>query len=501
MPCGSILAALIGGNTVILKPAPETVLTAWVLVNCLWRAGIPKDVLQFVPCPDNEIGRSLVTDDRIGAVILTGAYETARMFLDWKPSLRLFAETSGKNSLIITAAADPDQAIKDLVKSAFGHAGQKCSAASLAIVEAEVYDSPGFRRQLKDAAQSLRVSGPWNLDAIVTPIIREAGESLHRALTTLDPGEEWLLEPKMIDGNPCLWSPGIKLGVKPDSWYRRTECFGPVLGQCGLTGGIHTLDDREIAVWREQVEVGNAYINRPITGAIVQRQPFGGWKRSCFGPGAKAGGPNYCQLFGTWTNVGLPHERAEPTAHSIDLLMKLVALLPESRDRLVAAAGSDAFWNEREFSIEHDPSGLRFESNVFRYRRFSRAILRAEESTSDDDLARLMLVAKSMGTAASLSLESPRKWLTGLGFECVIESSGALEARLPALAEHFGLVRAPRAEIALKSAAIAAGLRWADGPVLTNARLEWPAWLREQSLSETRHRYGNLLPKPSELDT
>ena len=105
-----------------------------------------------------------------------------------------------------------------------------------------------------------------------------------------------------------------------------------------------------------------------------------------------------------------------------------------------------------------------------------------------------------MGVAVFLSLESPRKWLTGLGFECVIESSEALAARLPALAEHFGLVRAPGAESSLKSAAIAAGLRWADGPVLTNARLEWPAWLREQSISETRHRYGNLLPKPSELD-
>ncbi len=516
IPCGSILAALIGGNTVILKPAPETVLTAWVLVNCLWRAGIPKDVLQFVPCPDNEIGRSLVTDDRIGAVILTGAYETARMFLDWKPSLRLFAETSGKNSLIITAAADPDQAIKDLVKSAFGHAGQKCSAASLAIVEAEVYDSPGFRRQLKDAAQSLRVSGPWNLDAIVTPIIREAGESLHRALTTLDPGEEWLLVPKMIDGNPCLWSPGIKLGVKPDSWYRRTECFGPVLGlvkandfqhalriqndsQFGLTGGIHSLDDREIALWRERVEVGNAYINRPITGAIVQRQPFGGWKRSCFGPGAKAGGPNYCQLFGTWTNVGLPVERAEPSEPSLALLMKLVAVLPESRDHLVAAAGSDAFWNKKEFSLEHDPSGLRFESNVFRYRRFSRAIVRAEDSTSDGDLARLLLVAKTMGVAVSLSLESPRKWLSGLDFESVIESTKALAARLPAVADHFGLVRAPGAGTALKSASIATGLRWADGPVLMSARLEWPAWLREQSISESCHRYGNLLPKPLEL--
>ena len=134
IPCGGILAALAAGNTVILKPAPETVLTAWVMVNSLWDAGVPHEVLQFLACPDNEVGRSLVTDPRTGAVVLTGAYETARMFLSWKPELRLYAETSGKNALVITAAADPDLAVKDLVKSAFGHSGQKCSAASMAIV-------------------------------------------------------------------------------------------------------------------------------------------------------------------------------------------------------------------------------------------------------------------------------------------------------------------------------------------------------------------------------
>ena len=123
-------------------------------------------------------------------------------------------------------------------------------------------------------------------------------------MTQLDEGESWLLEPKMIDDNPCLWSPGIRLGVQPGSWYHQNECFGPVLGMIrvsnldeairiqnssrfGLTGGIHSLDPEEIADWRERVEVGNAYINRGTTGAIVQRQPFGGWKDSSVGPGGR----------------------------------------------------------------------------------------------------------------------------------------------------------------------------------------------------------------------
>lgn len=132
--------------------------------------------------------------------------------------------------MIITATADPDQAVKDLVKSAFGHSGQKCSAASVAIVEASVYDNPAFLRQLKDAAASLKVGGSWEVNSVVTPLIREPEGNLLRALTQLEPGEEWLLKPEPSEDNPCLWSPGIRLGVKPGSWFHQTECFGPVLG-------------------------------------------------------------------------------------------------------------------------------------------------------------------------------------------------------------------------------------------------------------------------------
>jgi RHH-type transcriptional regulator, proline utilization regulon repressor / proline dehydrogenase / delta 1-pyrroline-5-carboxylate dehydrogenase len=512
IPCGGVLAALAAGNTVILKPASATALTGWILARCLWAAGIPREVLQFFTCP-GQVGRALLTDPRTGGVVLTGAYETARMFLDWQPEMRLFAETSGKNALIITAAADPDQAVKDLVKSAFGHSGQKCSAASLAIVEAEVYDDPGFRRQLRDAAASLKVGTPWEFDSIVTPCTVPPGEDLMRGLTQLDAGEEWLLEPQMIDGNPQLWSPGIRLGVTPDSWYRRTECFGPVLGlvrardldeairiqnasEFGLTGGIHSLDDREIETWRESVEVGNAYINRPITGAIVRRQPFGGWKRSCFGPGAKAGGPNYVAQFGTWENIAPPALRLLPAGKAAVLLDKLKQLLPDHAGILAAAAENDAYWDKHEFSLEHDPTAMRCESNHFRYRRFKNALIRATAEVSDAELARLLLAATTIGTPFTLSLDELRPWLAELGISPDIEDDTTLAVRFPSIAADFGLVRAPHGDVALKQAVIAAGQRWADGPVIWNARIEWPAWLREQAVSRTLHRYGNLIPPP-----
>jgi RHH-type proline utilization regulon transcriptional repressor/proline dehydrogenase/delta 1-pyrroline-5-carboxylate dehydrogenase len=438
------------------------------------------------------------------------------MFLGWKPELRLFAETSGKNALIITAAADPDQAVKDLVKSAFGHSGQKCSAASLAIVEAEVYDNPAFLRQLRDAAASLTVGAPWNYDSIVTPTVVEPGETLLRGLTQIDPGETWLLEPRMIDANPSLWSPGIRLGVKPDSWYRSNECFGPVLGliraenlqhairiqnasSFGLTGGIHSLDPAEISEWRNSVEVGNAYINRPITGAIVRRQPFGGWKNSSFGPGAKAGGPNYCQLFGTWQNTAPPSATATPTGRAAGLLEKLAAALPQAAGTLRAAAASDAAaWN-KEFGIDHDPSKLTCESNVFRYRPFARGIVRAGAGTGDAELARILLAASAAGVELEVSLDQTRPFLAAAGITPVIEDDATVIKRLLAEKRPWQGLRAPGAPPALKAAAIEAGLRLVDAPVVWNGRIELLWLLREQSVSETLHRYGNVLPRPEQL--
>ncbi|BDS08584.1 proline dehydrogenase [Oceaniferula spumae] len=515
IPCGGILAGLMAGNTVIIKPAPETVLTAWEMVKVLWSAGIPKDVLQFVTCPDNEIGRALVTDDRTSCVILTGAFETARMFQGWKPEIRLLAETSGKNSLIITSAADPDQAVKDLVKSAFGHAGQKCSAASLAIIEADLYDSPAFMRQLRDAAASLKVGSSWDPSSIVTPVIRKPDANLHRAQTTCDDNESWLLEPQMIDENPCLWSPGIKLGVEPDSWYRRTECFGPVLGliraknldhaisiqndsDFGLTGGIHTLDAREIAIWRDRVEVGNAYINRSITGAIVQRQPFGGWKRSCFGPGAKAGGPNYVALMARWTQDKLPSLAATPRKEIIDLLGDLTVALPQHAETLHAAATSYAHWWNVEFSLEHDPSQLQGESNHFRYRPHQRIILRADHF-SDLAIAQIVLGAATCGSKLDISVTERNDFIKTLPCSVVEESDSALATRLPKCAVHYSAIRMTNANKQLRMAANEAAVRVFTADPLANGRLELLTYLSEQSISETTHRYGNIIPKAADL--
>jgi RHH-type proline utilization regulon transcriptional repressor/proline dehydrogenase/delta 1-pyrroline-5-carboxylate dehydrogenase len=515
IPAGGVLAALMAGNSVILKPAPEATLVSWHLAQALWDAGVPKAVLQFVPCPDNDVGKALVTDARVGGVILTGSLDTARLFQDWKPDLRLFAETSGKNSLIITAMADQDQAIKDLVRSAFGHNGQKCSAASLAICEAEVYDSDTFRRQLRDAAASLQVGSAWDLASVVTPLTQPPSPKLTRALTALEPGEAWLLEPQP-GGHPQLWSPGIKLGVQPDTFFHQTECFGPVLGLMraenldeaidianrvafGLTSGIHSLDAREIARWKARIQAGNLDVNRPITGAIVQRQPFGGWKASSVGPGAKAGGPNYVLQLAHWQQMGVPEHRTEMPHNLAPLLSRCLNQVSDAVgiDLLRASAESYAWYWQTYFSQEHDPSRLPGESNVLRYQPCQGLILRLQDDPDPISVAQVILAVRTTGQPLTVSLASADScwsWLTHKeGISVAIEDEGGLAARLQETPTYDRLRLLGPASEALRRVANEAGISVIDTPALANGRLELRHYLREQAISHTIHRYGNIL--------
>jgi RHH-type proline utilization regulon transcriptional repressor/proline dehydrogenase/delta 1-pyrroline-5-carboxylate dehydrogenase len=477
IPAGGVLAGLATGNTVILKPAPETVLTAAELARQCWEGGVPGDVLQFLPCADDEAGRHLVTHAGVDAVIFTGSWETARMFLGWRPDLRLHGETSGKNALVITAAADQDDAIRDLVHSAFSHSGQKCSAASLAIVEAPVYDDRHFLHRLADAVASLRVGPATDLATDIVPLVRPPDGALLRALTELDHGEKWLVEPRRDRLNPNLWSPGVKLGVLPGSEFYLTECFGPVLGLMrardldhalalqngtayGLTGGVHTLDPREIERWCAEVQVGNAYVNRATTGAIVRRQPFGGWKRSVVGSSAKSGGPHYLCSLGTWSS---------PLQGSLD-------------DELEAAA---ALWPELAAGV--DPSGLAPELNVFRLCRLDRVSLRFGEHADTSAQAVALGIASLLGahvdTSAAPSALGPPAGTT-------IEEDAAYIKRLPSLGVQR--VRLCGASGAVRLAVLDMGLEVDVVDLSPVGRVELLHWAREQAISATMHRHGNL---------
>ena len=274
---------------------------------------------------------------------------------------------------------------------------------------------------------------------------------------------------RQIGDDPCAWTPGIKLGVRGGSWFHQNECFGPVLGvmratnldeaitlqnatKFGLTAGLHSLDHGEIMQWTKRVEAGNLYINRGTTGAIVRRQPFGGWKSSSIGPGAKAGGPNY-----VWSFLQLQDAPAQTTDY---------------------AASYKEAWDEH-FSRPHDPSELRSESNVFRYRPSKGVILRlpARDSVA---IERARLAAQLTGTPLTISIATE-------------ENDAFFATRLASLVNQFERLRTvePVSDEVL-SAAHKAGFDWIDAPVTANGRLELRFWMREQAVSRTLHRYGQI---------
>ncbi len=476
IPAGGVLAALSAGSAVILKPAPQSVRTAALVADACWGAGVPRDVLQFLPAPDGEVGRRLVTHDDVDAVVLTGAYATASMFLDWRPALRLHAETSGKNAIVVTATADIDLAVADVVRSAFGHAGQKCSAASLAIVDSRLFDDPAFLERLRDAAATLRVGSAVELATDVGPLIGPPGPALERAFTTLEPGEEWLLRPECRSADRRSWTPGIRIGVHPGSWFARTECFGPVLGvvratglddairiqnasDYGLTAGLHALDPDEIGRWLERVEAGNLYVNRSITGAIVRRQPFGGWKRSAVGPTAKAGGPNYLASLMRWTDVA----DVDP------------AQVERGYERWMADVGR----------AEHDPTGLLAERNVFRYRPTSGVAFRFGGSATDRERRLVAAAARATGVRLVTSEEAA-------------EDESAFASRLAGLGvERVRLVGLDGDADHIRRICHGLFLAVDDAPPVSAAEIELPRWLREQAVSITAHRHGRLEPAAS----
>jgi RHH-type proline utilization regulon transcriptional repressor/proline dehydrogenase/delta 1-pyrroline-5-carboxylate dehydrogenase len=393
------------------------------------------------------------------------------MFKEWKPELNLLAETSGKNSIVITASADIDSAVKDLVASAFGHAGQKCSAASLAIVDASIYESESFRSQLVDAARSLAFGPSTNIETTNGPLIRPPSGSLHRALTQLEPGESWLLEPRQLDQAGYLWTAGIKLGIAPNSWSHVNEWFGPVLGLMkaqnlnealrwqnatpyGLTAGIASLDEEECNQWAAQVEAGNTYINRGVTGAVVSRQPFGGWKQSSVGPTAKAGGPHYLEQLCEWSPVG-------DTARFIKVA-----------DHWLKTVGVTAV----------QTSGLTAELNYFRYRPYEDGILVVVDKHTNEHMIEVL------------------QWMQGLRElnirMLVLNEDEDLLTQIGTHARGMGKVRWLSNEACPEVALMKFGVSIDKRHIADEATVELPRWLREQSISVTNHRYGNVGAAP-----
>jgi len=529
IPCGGISAALAAGNTVIFKPSSDAILVGWLLCQCFWRAGVSRNALQFLPCAGGRAGARLAGHPDVDFVILTGGTETGLSILKERPDLFLAAETGGKNATAVTAMSDREQAIGNVVYSAFGNSGQKCSATSLLILEREVYDDPKFRRQLVDAAATFKAGSAWDFQSKMGPLVRSPRSPLQEALTTLEAGESWALEPQMHDGNPHLWSAGIKWGVQAGSRTHLTEFFGPVLGVLrvdglqqaiemvnqtgyGLTSGIESLDQREQERWKEGVQAGNLYINRGTTGAIVLRQPFGGMGKSALGAGIKAGGPHYVAQFLEFEETAAPETGPINSVHPLLRLAQRWQLGldwkrfgDDAADlrKTVAAIKSYLYHVEREFGREVDYVRLRGQDNVLRHLPVGTIVVRlhAEDSVFET-LARIAAV-KASGNRLRISvprgLASPAtRFLYGpeglrlTGADPVFqETDKELIAAIPKV-DRIRYAAPERVPAEVFAAAAQTGFYIARAPVLMEGRIELLQYYRQQSVCTNYHRYGNL---------
>jgi RHH-type proline utilization regulon transcriptional repressor/proline dehydrogenase/delta 1-pyrroline-5-carboxylate dehydrogenase len=319
--CGMTTAALVTGNTVVMKPAEQSAVVGAKLMEVFQEAGLPPGAVGFLPGVGEEVGPALATHPDVATIAFTGSRgvglmlnrQAAEATPEQDHIKRVIAELGGKNAILIDDDADMDEAVHGTVASAFGYAGQKCSACSRVIVPEALHDA--FVARLIEATRSLKVAPAEDPGCTVGPVID--ADAHRRILAAIEKGKDegrlvYAGDVGALKDEGYYIAPHIFDDVDPTAGIAQEEIFGPVLAvlrardlnhalqiangtKYALTGGLFSRSPEHIARVKREFRVGNLYINRKITGALADRQPFGGFKMS--GIGSKAGGPDYLLQF------------------------------------------------------------------------------------------------------------------------------------------------------------------------------------------------------------
>ncbi|EOG9531746.1 proline dehydrogenase family protein [Campylobacter upsaliensis] len=516
---GTIAAPLATGNVVLYKPSSLSMLTGYKLCECFWDAGIPRDALIFLPAKGSDISKYILSDEAVKFSILTGGEDTAYAMLEANPTLLLSAETGGKNATIVSKFADRDSAVKNIIHSAFSNSGQKCSATSLLVLEDEVYEDEEFKKALVDAAASLAVGSPFVFKNKLGALCDKPSEKLIKAINELEAGEEWALKPQFIDDNAHLMTPGIKYGVKKGAFTHMNELFAPLLSVMrakdlkeaielvnatgyGLTAGFESLDEREWEYFHTHIEAGNIYINKPTTGAIVLRQPFGGVKKSAIGFGRKVGIYNYITQFMDIEAKADTNLLDSPLANALEKLSKAS---DESTQATLAnatlMAKSYAYHYKHEFSVARDYVNIRGEDNLFSYTRIKNLAFRVCEQDSLQDILGVIIGYHTLGLSPLVSYDSTQSSIikelkkickaVDLGADFVEENEEQFIAKISKFERIRYHAKADKNSPLYQAAAKEAKIIIRDKPLL-NGRFELLFYHNEKALSVSYHRYGNL---------
>ncbi|WP_447968178.1 proline dehydrogenase family protein [Nitrospira sp. M1] len=317
IPTGMVSAALVTGNIALFKPSERSTMVGYQLYNLFREAGVPETVLHFLP-GGPQLGQALVSHPDVHLIAFTGSKEIGLHIISSASQVatgqrhikHVIAEMGGKNAIIIDDTADLDQAVAGVLASATGYQGQKCSACSRLIVVDSIHDMVVDR--LKQAALSLRIGAPENPRHRMGPLIDERALARVRHYISVGKAEGQCVLDSAVTAPGFFQGPAIFTGIEPHHHLAQEEIFGPVLAimkarnflhaldlangsPYALTGGVYSRSPANIQLACEAFDVGNLYINRLTTGALVGRQPFGGYRLS--GIGMKAGGENYLQQF------------------------------------------------------------------------------------------------------------------------------------------------------------------------------------------------------------
>lgn len=516
---GTIAAPLAAGNRVIYKPSSLSSVTGYMLCECFWDAGIPRDALIYLPAKGSDISKYLLKDKSVCFSVLTGGEDTAYKMLEANPALLLSAETGGKNATIVSKMADRDQAIKNIIHSAFSNSGQKCSATSLLVLEEEVYNDENFKKTLIDATKSMAVGDPFVLKNKIGTLADKVNDKVQKAIDTKESYEEWLIAPSFENNNPYLMKPAIKYGTKEGDYTHKTELFVPILSvMCaknlkhaisivnstgyGLTSALESLDEREWDEWIENIEAGNLYINKSTTGAIVLRQPFGGVKKSAIGFGRKVGIFNYITQFMDISQKDSDNNLLDtPIAKSLETLAQNGVNATEVKT-IVNMAKSYAYHNKHEFETKKDYVNIRGEDNLFSYTKVHSIGYRISSTDTLTDIMGVIIGANTCKIPLVLSIDSREsnphfaiveQNLSKLGLNAQIryESDKEFAEKI----SEFGRVRyfaTPDRENSIYKASAMNAIIIASAKPLINGRFELLYYHHEKSVSISYHRYGNL---------
>ncbi len=316
---GMTVAAWVTGNTVVLKPASDTPVLGAKFMEIMEEIGLPPGVVNFITGPGNEVGNRLVADSRVRYVSFTGSREVGLHVVEeagkqqpgQRAIKRVIAEMGGKNATIVDDEADLDAAVEGVALAAFGYQGQKCSACSRAIVVNGVYDA--FVKKLQQRVAQITIGAPKEKNHFLGPVINEKQLAAIQKYIEIGRHEGRLLcGGNRVSSDGYFLEPTIFVDVDTKARIAQEEIFGPVLAvmsaanfedalqianstEFGLTGAVYSRNQDKLAMARERFHVGNLYLNRKCTGAMVAGHPFGGFNMS--GTNAKAGGHDYLRLF------------------------------------------------------------------------------------------------------------------------------------------------------------------------------------------------------------